>query len=156
MITRQRAAVPVLGRYPFPDHTDVLLTGSRARRGKRQYKCRPLDGYARRSAGVPKRCISTRELEMNNRGYDDALTCWLMSTMAISLRSLVNLSKAPSIVASSVLASTTRKFFCESGAEVTCLAEDQQAERRLLDGLGRWLTPTPARRSPVQESCSSG
>lgn len=48
------------------------------------------------------------------------LTCWLISTMPMSLRSVVNLSKVASIVALSVLLSTTRKFFCESGGGVTC------------------------------------
>lgn len=48
------------------------------------------------------------------------LTCWLMSRMPMSFLSLVNLSNAASIAAVSVLESTTRKFFCESGGLVTC------------------------------------
>jgi hypothetical protein len=39
----------------------------------------------------------------------------------MSLRSSVKRSKACSMAAVSVLWSTTRKFFCESGAGVTCL-----------------------------------
>jgi hypothetical protein len=38
----------------------------------------------------------------------------------MSFLSVVNLSNASSMVALSVLLSTTRKFFCESGGEVTC------------------------------------
>ena len=51
--------------------------------------------------------------------YLYVLTCWLINTMPISLRS-VNRSNADSIAALSVFPSTTRKFFCESGAGVTC------------------------------------
>lgn len=43
-------------------------------------------------------------------GGDGRLTCWLINTIAISLRSM-NLSKVDSIVDVSVFASTTRKFF---------------------------------------------
>jgi len=39
------------------------------------------------------------------------LTCWLIKTMPMSFRSVVNFSKQASIVALSVLLSTTRKFF---------------------------------------------
>jgi hypothetical protein len=46
--------------------------------------------------------------------------CWLISRMAMSLRSWVNLSNAASMAAVSVLASTTRKFFWLSGGCVTC------------------------------------
>ena len=48
------------------------------------------------------------------------LTCWLIKTMPMSLRSWVNLSKADSIAAVSVLPSTTKKFFCASAPAVTC------------------------------------
>jgi hypothetical protein len=48
------------------------------------------------------------------------LTCWLMSRMPMSLRSEVKLLKAASISVFSVLLSTTRKFFDESGGFVTC------------------------------------
>lgn len=47
-------------------------------------------------------------------------TCWLIRSIAMSFRSCVYLSKACSIVETSVLASTTKKFFCESGGCVTC------------------------------------
>ena len=47
-------------------------------------------------------------------------TCWLISTIPMSLRSVVKRSKAASMDAVSVLPSTTRKFFCESGGFVTC------------------------------------
>jgi hypothetical protein len=40
--------------------------------------------------------------------------------MPISFLSLVKRTKAASIAAVSVLASTTRKFFWESGGAVTC------------------------------------
>ena len=49
-----------------------------------------------------------------------ARTCWLIRTMPMSFLSVVNRSKASSMVALSVLPSTTRKFFCESGGAVTC------------------------------------
>lgn len=41
----------------------------------------------------------------------------------MSLRSVVNLSKAASMAALSVLLSTTRKFFCASGPCVTCCGD---------------------------------
>lgn len=47
------------------------------------------------------------------------LACWLMSTMAISFRSMSS-SNVDSIVAVSVLLSTTRKFFFESAPVVAC------------------------------------
>jgi hypothetical protein len=46
--------------------------------------------------------------------------CWLISKIAISLRSCVNLSNAASMAEFSVFASTTRKFFWLSGGCVTC------------------------------------
>ena len=46
--------------------------------------------------------------------------CWLIKRIAMSLRSVVNLSKAASMAEFSVLASTTRKFFWLSGGCVTC------------------------------------
>jgi hypothetical protein len=48
------------------------------------------------------------------------LTCWLINKIAMSFLSVVNLSKASSIAVLSVLLSTTRKFFWESGGWVTC------------------------------------
>ena len=51
------------------------------------------------------------------------LTCWLINKIPISFLSFVNLSKASSIAALSVLLSTTRKFFCESGGAVTCYSK---------------------------------
>jgi hypothetical protein len=44
----------------------------------------------------------------------------LINKIPISFLSVVNLSKASSIAVLSVLLSTTRKFFCESGGCVTC------------------------------------
>ena len=46
--------------------------------------------------------------------------CWLISRIAMSLRSWVNLSNAASMAEVSVFASTTRKFFWLSGGCVTC------------------------------------
>jgi hypothetical protein len=51
--------------------------------------------------------------------------CWLIRRMAMSLRSCVKLSKAFSIAAFSVFASTTRKFFWASGGCVTCCVSCQ-------------------------------
>lgn len=47
-------------------------------------------------------------------------TCWLIRTIPMSLRSVVNRSKAASMAELSVLLSTTKKFFCASGPGVTC------------------------------------
>jgi hypothetical protein len=52
-------------------------------------------------------------------------TCWLIRRMAMSLRSTVKRSNAASIAVFSVLLSTTRKFFWESGGCVTCYLECQ-------------------------------
>lgn len=52
-------------------------------------------------------------------------TCWLIRTMPMSLRS-VKESKAASMAEASVLLSTTRKFFCESGGLVTCCGRWQE------------------------------
>jgi hypothetical protein len=54
------------------------------------------------------------------------LTCWLINTMPMSFRSVVNRSKVASIVALSVLLSTTRKFFWLSGGAVTCCSYSQR------------------------------
>lgn len=70
---------------------------------------RPPDGDSHVSAALPA-----------DRWNISMLTCWLISTMPMSFRSVVNLSNVASIVALSVLLSTTRKFFCESGGWVTC------------------------------------
>jgi len=48
------------------------------------------------------------------------LTCWLINTMPMSFLSVVKRSNAASMAALSVFASTTKKFFCESGGAVTC------------------------------------
>ena len=48
------------------------------------------------------------------------LTCWFIRRIAMSFRSFVKRSNAASMAEFSVLASTTRKFFCESGGCVTC------------------------------------
>lgn len=51
----------------------------------------------------------------------------------MSLRSCVKRSKAFSMVDVSVLLSTTRKFFCESGGAVTCYqGRESQSMHRLL------------------------
>lgn len=68
----------------------------------------------------------------------------------MSLRSM-NCSKVDSMVALSVLLSTTRKFFFESGAAVTCYTGASDVGSLLLLELAR-LTPMPARSKPVTES----
>ena len=52
--------------------------------------------------------------------------------MPMSFLSVVKRSKAASIVAFSVLLSTTRKFFCESGGAVTCYSFESCALETLL------------------------
>ena len=73
----------------------------------------------------------------------------------MSFLSWVYLSKACSIVEVSVLASTTRKFFCASGGWVTCYKPDVRVSSRNLTfgdpGIGT-RTPMPASRRPVTES----
>lgn len=83
-------------------------------------------------------------------------TCWLISRIAMSLRSEVKRSKAASMALFSVLASTTRKFFCASGGWVTCCALRQSSNplpSAVLQWTGRGLTPTPASSMPVTVSC---
>lgn len=82
-------------------------------------------------------------------------TCWLISRIAMSLRSEVKRSKAASMALFSVLASTTRKFFCASGGWVTCCALCQSSTPlppAVLQWTGRGLTPTPASSMPVTVS----
>lgn len=50
-------------------------------------------------------------------------TCWLIRRMAMSFRSTVKRSNAASMALFSVLLSTTRKFFWESGGCVTCYSK---------------------------------
>lgn len=69
----------------------------------------------------------------------------------MSLRSM-SLSKVDSMVALSVLLSTTRKFFCESGPVVTCYSSVRYS---LLPCRPEKLTPMPARSRPVTESWES-
>ena len=68
----------------------------------------------------------------------------------MSLRSCVKQWKAASIAALSVLESTTRKFFCESGGGVTCYLRVEADFHRCSERLE--LTPTPAKSRPVTES----
>lgn len=85
------------------------------------------------------------------RGGTESRTCWFMSKMAISLRSSVKRSNAASISEFCVLASTTRKFFCESGGCVTCY---RVCQTMLQYVKSRELTPMPARSMPVTVSWS--
>jgi hypothetical protein len=71
----------------------------------------------------------------------------------MSLRSLTKRSNAASMAELSVLASTTRKFFCESGAGVTCWCGFISCVRVSFRVQG-WLTPTPASSMPVTVSSS--
>lgn len=83
-----------------------------------------------------------------------APTCWLIKSIPISFLSDVNLSNASSITDVSVLPSTTRKFFCESGGAVTCYSKYKSVQ--FLYGVlfvKELHTPTPAKRRPVTESC---
>ena len=87
-------------------------------------------------------------------------TCWLISRMAMSLRSEVKRSKAASMALFSVLASTTRKFFCASGGCVTCWALSVTqvqipARGPVVYHGGGGLTPTPASSMPVTVSYRS-
>jgi hypothetical protein len=76
-------------------------------------------------------------------------TCWFINRMPISFLSFVNFSNASSIAESSVLPSTTRKFFCESGGAVTCYTDCKYIFSTKLEA---WHTPIPASSSPVTES----
>lgn len=67
----------------------------------------------------------------------------------MSFRSCVYLSKACSIVETSVLASTTKKFFCDSGGCVTCCLSEI---RWKVTDLWPIHTPIPASSKPVTES----
>lgn len=69
----------------------------------------------------------------------------------MSLRSM-SLSNVDSMVALSVLLSTTRKFFCESGPVVTCCLD---VRNYFLPRRPEKLTPMPARSRPVTESWES-
>jgi hypothetical protein len=69
----------------------------------------------------------------------------------MSFLSEVNLSNAASIAALSVLLSTTRKFFCESGGAVTCCRKAPLAVTFIGPYKGMH-TPIPASSSPVTES----
>ena len=98
-------------RYPSPDRMDGLYSESPATQGKQQCMYQ-LGGVSSQqsvdiSAQIPN--IATA-----------SPTCWLIKRIPISFLSVVNFSKASSIAALSVLLSTTRKFFCESGGAVTC------------------------------------
>ena len=58
-------------------------------------------------------------------------TCWLIRTMPMSLRSVVKRSKVASMVGVSVLLSTTRKFFWESGPGVTCCLVSRASQQQI-------------------------
>jgi hypothetical protein len=109
-----RACAPSSAHCPSPGRTGGPWTGSQAARGKRP--CTPRRGVlsSRRSASSS----ATPFIQCN----PVQRTCWLISRIAMSLRSEVKRSKAASMALFSVLASTTRKFFCASGGWVTCCA----------------------------------
>jgi hypothetical protein len=56
------------------------------------------------------------------------------------------------MVALSVLLSTTRKFFCESGGAVTCYMQSGVSDLFVVKDAGEGRTPMPASNSPVTES----
>lgn len=128
MSTLQRACAPSSAHCPSPGRTGGPWTGSQAARGKRP--CTPRRGVlSSRRSGSPSATSSTN-FDLVER------TCWLMSRMAMSLRSEVKRSKAASMALFSVLASTTRKFFCASGGWVTCCAGSVFASLRSAVGCG--------------------
>jgi hypothetical protein len=109
--TRQKVFALSSVRCPSRGHTGDPCLEFRAALGRQLYMHR-LDGvFAQQSVQrlAPAQIMVT-----------GLLTCWLINKIAISFLSVVNLSKASSIAALSVLLSTTRKFFCESGGCVTC------------------------------------
>jgi len=109
--TRQKAFALFSARYPSQDHMGGPCLESRAGLGRQRCMYRLGDVYAQRS--MPR-------LAPALGSSSGVHTCWLINKIAISFLSVVNLSKASSIAALSVLLSTTRKFFCESGGCVTC------------------------------------
>jgi hypothetical protein len=116
IFTLQRACAPFSAHCPSLGRTGGPWTGSQVARGKRL--CTPRRGVLsfRRSASLSAASFASFQLSHIQR------TCWLISRIAISLRSEVKRSKAASMALFSVLASTTRKFFCASGGWVTCCA----------------------------------
>lgn len=159
--TLRTASAHASARCPCPGRRGGLSKESRAETGKRRYR-RPHGGvYARQSAeSVVVRLRQENEKASRVELGRSVRTCWLISRMAMSLRSSVNLSKAASMADVSVLLSTTRKFFWLSGGCVTCYMRDTSAGLGLRISTGRsshgavlkGLTPTPARRRPVTES----
>ena len=139
--TRQKAFALFSAHYPSQDHMGGPCLESRAELGRRRCMYRLGAVYAQQSMTrlAPALSISS-----------GIHTCWLINKIPISFLSVVNLSKASSIAALSVLLSTTRKFFCESGGCVTCYISI-----RIVAGgkAGRYHTPIPAKRRPVTESC---
>lgn len=113
--TLRRDGEPSAAHCPSRGHMDGLYWVSLGRQGR--LRCRHRFGVVsyRRPDGWRFSALFSLD---NEKIF--MLTCWLISTMPMSLRSVVNLSKVASIVALSVLLSTTRKFFCESGGGVTC------------------------------------
>jgi uncharacterized protein YjhX (UPF0386 family) len=113
LLTRQTASLRASTHCPSQGRRGGPWRGSRAARGRRRCMSRRGVVSARRSGA----CQATGTVQ---EGVCWQRTCWLMSRIAMSLRSEVKRSKAASMAALSVFASTTRKFFCASGGDVTC------------------------------------
>lgn len=155
IFTLQRACAPSSAHYPSLGRTGGPWTGSQAARGKRP--CTPRRGVlsSRRSGSSSASSFASVQ-PSPAQPSPVKRTCWLISRIAMSLRSEVKRSKAASMALFSVLASTTRKFFCASGGWVTCCALRQSSTPlppAAVQWAGRGLTPTPASSMPVTVSC---
>ena len=108
---RQKVFALSSAHYPSRDRMGDPCLESRAELGRQRCRYRLGDVFAQQSM---------RRLAPALGMSSGSQTCWLINKIPISFLSVVNLSKASSIAALSVLLSTTRKFFCESGGCVTC------------------------------------
>jgi hypothetical protein len=138
--TRQKAFALSSTHYPSRGRTDDPYLEFRVELGKQRYMYRPGGVFSQQSM----QWLAPMLVMAAGRP-----TCWLINKIPISFLSVVNLSKASSIAALSVLLSTTRKFFCESGGCVTCYLP---ISFDVCPRNGRFLTPIPARSRPVTES----
>lgn len=111
----QTTGAPSSRHCPSQDHRGDLCSVFQGWLGRRRcrYRC---GGVCGRRSGVGRQSQAHVTI---SRAKEMPLACWFIRTMPMSLRSM-SLSKVDSMVALSVLLSTTRKFFCESGPVVTC------------------------------------
>lgn len=143
----QTTGAPSSRHCPSQDHRGGLCSVFQGWWGRRRcrYRC---GGVCGRRSGVGRQGQAHITI---SRVKEIPLACWFIRTMPMSLRSM-SLSKVDSMVALSVLLSTTRKFFCESGPVVTCYPNVRYS---LLPCRPEKLTPMPARSRPVTESWES-